>query len=492
MYQTLFRHAWLRFVRSSTLGRNLATLVFIGLLFLIFGAYIILLAFFLDNILQDVSGEADTFFLLCSLLVYYFIGEALLRYFMQSLPVLNIQPFLHLPISRKKLVNFLIFRSYLHGFNLLTAVFFLPYTLHTLAPRLGTAAAWQWWALLVLCSLAINGLLFFFKKHLDDKPAGTFILILLLGAFAGSQYFGGFSLGELAAPFFLQAAEKAWLLLLPAGLLLLFYVLNTRFLQANIYPEDWAGKKERLRPVPALGFLRSLGIEGELIGLEWRLIIRHKRSRSLLFLSAFFLLYGLMIYTNPSYMEGGKGFLVFVGIFLTGMFMINFGQLLYGWNSSHFDFYLSKPLALTQYIRSKYYLLTAVSVVCFLLSIPYVYFGWEVLLINVCMLLFNLGINVFVLMNMAMWGAKKVDLAHGSVFNYQGLGAAQWVMGIPVFLLPYVFYLPLSLLGMAETGVLLVGAVGVIGIFLHKSLIKLTVNRLEARKYRIAHTFRNE
>jgi hypothetical protein len=492
MYQTLLRQSWLQFVRSSNLGRNVATLIFIGFLCLMFGAYILLLAFFLENILQEFSGQGNAFALLNSILIYYFLAEILMRYFMQSLPVLNVQPFLHLPISRIKLVNFLIWRSYTHPLNFLSAVFFLPYTLHALVPAIGMGAAWQWWSVLVLCSLIINGLMFFFKKHLDDKPAGTIILILLAGTFAGSQFFGWFSLGEFTAPFFLKAAEQAWLPLLLLGLLVMLFVLNSRFLQEHIYPEDWAGKKERLRHVPALGFLRSLGAEGELIGLEWRLIIRHKRSRSVLFLTVFALLYGLIFYNNPEYHHEKKGFLLFVGIFITGIFMINFGQLLYSWNSSHYDFYLSKPLAAEQYVRAKYYLLSVISVGCFMLSIPYVYFGWEVLMINACMLLFNLGVNVFVVMNIAMWGPKKLNLANGSVFNYQGLGAAQWVMAIPVFLLPYLFYTPLSFAGYPRAGILLLGFIGLLGILLQKNLIGMTARRLQLRKYRIAHTFRNE
>lgn len=492
MYNILFRHSWLQFTRSATLSRNVATLIFLGFIGLLFGGYFLLLAFFLDKILQEFSTEKNTFDFLCSLLVYHFLAEALFRYFMQSLPVLNIQPYLHLPFNRKKLVNYLIIRSYLHPFNLLTAILLLPYTLQVLVPYLGTAAAWQWWGVMVLLSWLINGLMFFFKKHLDDHPAGTILLFILIALSAGSQYIGLFNLGELVAPFFRQAAELSWLPAVMAGLIFAVYVLNFRFLLANIYPEEWAGKKEQARALPALGLLRSLGTVGELMGLEWRLILRHKRSRSILYMSAFFLLYGLLFYTNPVYRDEKQGFLLFTGILITGIFMMNYGQLMYSWNSSHYDFYLSKPLGLPLYLKSKYYLLAGISVLGFLLSIPYVYFGWDVVLVNVCMLFFNLGVNAFVVLNMAMWAPKKIDLQKGSVMNYEGMGAAQWMMALPVLLTPYLFYAPLSIAGYPQAGVLLVGGIGLTGIIMHKYLLQITARRLAKRKYRIAHTFRNE
>lgn len=492
MYLTLFRHSWLQFTRSATLSRNVTTLIFLAFIGLLFGGYFLLLAFFLDSMLQEFSGQEDTFALLTSLLVYYFLGEALFRYFMQSLPVLNIQPYLHLPVSRKKLVNYLIFRSYLHPFNILTAVLFLPYTLQVMVPRLGTEAAWRWWAVMVLLSWLINGLMFFFKKHLDDKPAGTIILIVLVVLSAASQYFGWFNLGELVAPFFRQAAVLSWLPFFMLGLIIGVFILNSRFLLANIYPEDWEGKKEHIRPLPALSLLRSLGAVGELMGLEWRLIMRHKRSRSILYLSGFFLLYGVFFYTNSLYLEEQQGFLLFIGIIISGIFMMNYGQLMYSWNSSHYDFYLSKPLGMVEYINSKYYLLGSISILSFLLSIPYVYFGWKVLFVNICMLLFNLGVNTFIVLNMAMWAPKKIDLQRGSVMNYEGLGAAQWLMGLPVLITPYLFYTPLSFAGYPEAGVLLVGGMGLTGIALHKKLLVVTARRLQARKYRMASTFRNE
>ncbi|KXK23766.1 MAG: hypothetical protein UZ12_BCD005002408 [Bacteroidetes bacterium OLB12] len=157
-----------------------------------------------------------------------------------------------------------------------------------------------------------------------------------------------------------------------------------------------------------------------------------------------------------------------------------------------FDFILTRPVSLTQYVESKYWLLSGVTVICFLLSIPYVYFGWKILLIQTAMTLFNLGVNSYVIMNMAMWEPKKIDLGKGTTFNYEGVGAAQWVMGIPILIGPYLFYLPFSWAGYPTLGLLAVGIVGLIGIVLRPYFLKITTQRLESRRYVIAAGFRKD
>ena len=45
------------------------------------------------------------------------------------------------------------------------------------------------------------------------------------------------------------------------------------------------------------------------------------------------------------------GILLFVGIFITGIFMINYGQMLFSWQGGHYDFTLTRPLSMRQYVE---------------------------------------------------------------------------------------------------------------------------------------------
>ncbi|HNV27499.1 MAG TPA: DUF5687 family protein, partial [Cyclobacteriaceae bacterium] len=322
---------------------------------------------------------------------------------------------------------------------------------------------------------------------------GFLALVGVLGLLAASDYYGWFSLSELSAPLFASAVHSVYFLGGVLLLLALLYFFNFQFFLKSMYPDElFVHKTTTWGKNQDWAFLQSFGSIGEWINLELKLILRNKRPRTILFLSAFFLLYGLIFYTRDEYTEKMPGFLLFVGIFITGIFMINYGQMLFSWQGGHFDFTLTRPISLRQFIESKYWMLSTVTVFCFLLSIPYVYFGWRIIFVHAATTLFNLGINIFVILNMAMWEPKKIDLKKGGSFNYEGVGAAQWVMSIPILLGPYLFYLPFSFSGYPELGIFAVGAAGLLGIALRPYLLKLTTQRFEARRYSIAAGFRKD
>jgi hypothetical protein len=235
-------------------------------------------------------------------------------------------------------------------------------------------------------------------------------------------------------------------------------------------------------------------VAGELANLEWKLILRHKKSRTYLMLSAFFLLYGLIFYTNPALQteSGISPIYIFVGVFITGIFMIQYGQLFLSWNSSNFDFFLMQKGGLEALVRAKYLLFLGVSGVCFLASVPYVYFGWDILLVHVATFLFNCGILVHVIMYVALWKPKPMDLNKGAMFNYEGVGAAQFLIIIPLMAGPYLVYLPFSYLINDYAGLLALGVTGLAGILAFGPLSRLVTQRLLANRFEISSSFRQE
>ncbi len=411
---------------------------------------------------------------------------------MQSVPVMDIKPYLHLPVRRSGIVNFLLGKSLFHPMNLFVILLFGPITVSTIAPQYGAGVALCWIAGLSFISFAVHYLVMLYKVRLDDTIWGIIALVTVFSVLGLADYYGWFKLSDVSAMIFGGAFSGPAFLAGCFVVLAAVYGLTFVLFRNSIYADEVSGQDKKQYGYGDFSFLRSLGLTGEWMNLELKLILRNKRPRTLLFLTALFLLYGLIFYGNPLYTKEMPGFLLFVGIFVTGVFMINYGQYLYSWQGTHFDFTLTKPVSLQQFISSKYWLLGTVSVICFLLTIPYVLFGWRILLINTAMLLFNLGVNIFVIMNLAMWSPKKIDLTKGGAFNVQGVGAAQWVMGIPIFLGPYLFYLPFSFAGYPLMGILAVGFVGLLGLIFRPYLIGLTAKRIEQRKHAIAEGFRKD
>jgi hypothetical protein len=494
MVAVLLSHGWKKFTRSVSFAKDVATKVFVGIFGFIIVLYSVGLGFALEIIITKVLKQTDSILFLNGILLYYFGFEFIMRYMMQNMPVMDIQPYLHLPMKKSKMIHYLLVRSLVHVLNFLPWLIFTPFAFSVIAPEHGVGAAWSWLLTVWFCSLMLHFLVLLFKKKLDDNIYGILTLLSLIVLFGAADYYQWFQLSWVSASLFGSVFSQPILFVMPVLVIVGLYYANFKFFVHGTYPEEMAFQKSSgFNKSGDVGFLKNFGLIGEMINVEIKLILRNKRPRNILYLSAFFLLYGLIFYTNDKYMgDDFSGILLFVGIFITGIFMINYGQLLLSWQGGHYDFTLTRPVSMRQYVESKYWLLSAVVIICFVLSTPYVYFGWQILMMQFAMTLFNMGINVFVILNLSMWDPKKVDLQKGVTFNYEGVGAAQWVMSIPILLGPYLFYLPFSLAGYPTLGIIAVGLAGVIGITLRNQLIGMTTKRLMDRKYKIAAGFRKD
>ena len=63
-----------------------------------------------------------------------------------------------------------------------------------------------------------------------------------------------------------------------------------------------------------------------------------------------------------------------------------------------------------------------------------------------------------------------MDLNKGAMFNYEGVGAAQFLMIIPMMVAPYLIYLPFAILFNFYAGLAALSTVGIIGIIFFNKL----------------------
>ena len=119
MILTLLSHQWKAFWRSRSAGKNLAAQIFMGFIILYLLACAIVLGFSFRRLLPELFPGQDVIRVFCGLILYYFLADILLRFQVQELPVLSVQPYLAQNIRRRQLVRFLNVRSVFHFLNLL-------------------------------------------------------------------------------------------------------------------------------------------------------------------------------------------------------------------------------------------------------------------------------------------------------------------------------------------------------------------------------------
>ena len=494
MFFTLIRLQYLKSVRSTSFAKSLLTNILLGFLILVLLGYVVAIGIFLKFILEKVVPGQDHIALVNSFVIYFFLGEFVYRYFLQKLPVLELESLLHLPIGKSWIIQMLLSRSFISPLSIIAILLVLPFSIQVVSGKYGAFGAVSWVVTIALVSWTLHWFMLWFKQRFEDSLIGLLVVFSVLVLGAGSSYMGWFNLGEMIKPLFDYALVSPVPLI---GMLLIMcgsYFLCYRFYVSHAYLEDLAEEEDVRFVNQSIGFFSRFGLAGELANVEWKLIIRHKKSRTFLMMTAFFLLYGLIFYDNPAYTtEDGFSFLfIFVGVFITGIFMIQYGQLFLSWNSANFDFYLNQKGGIEALVKGKYLLFLSISLICFLASVPYVYFGWHFLLIHLATFLFNVGILVHVVIYLALWKPKPMDLNKGAMFNYEGVGAAQFLIIIPMMIGPYLIYVPFSLLFNDYVGLLALSLAGILGIFGFKRLSQININRILTNRYEISSSFRQE
>lgn len=454
--------------------------------------YLLLLGVMLDKLLEDVVKDANADITLSKILIYYFIFTFLMRFFLQSLPAMEIVPYLHLRIKRSTIGWFMLFKSLTSFFNFIPFLLFLPFALGYMTEEFSGFQAFIWFSAIFLFELTSNFKLIYFKRKFTLNPK---IILLLIGAIAllvALDKFDLFSISDISLWYFTQLNANWMWILLPLFTTVFFVFWNLSMIRKNSYLDDLSPKKKEGENLTAkLNLLQNFGKTGELVLGEIKLIIRNKRSKSIVFLIPFFLLYGLFFYPQDMYKDS-MGMLIFVGIFVTGGFLIAYGQYLMAWESSHFDFILSSNIGIHDYFKAKYFLLVIPTMILYFFTIPYMYFGMKIFWVNVATLFYNLGVNAPLLLYMASFNKKRMDLSGSSMMNYQGVGVNNFIMVLPLLAVPALLYWVVSLIFGHTIAILFIGALGLFGLLFNQSLIRLAVNNFIKRRYQIAEGYRQK
>jgi hypothetical protein len=484
------RHQWKEMKRSSVWQKNLALNIVLGFFILLMLFYLLMIGLFIDKILLEVKPNNDPVEIFNGILLYYFGFEFFIRFFMQSLPTLNIETYLHLPIKKSSIVHYVAGKSVFAIGNYLMWLVVFPFAFKVIVPEYGLTTAWGWLVGFILLVFTNNFLATYIKRQLVSRPMVVGIFGLALVGLIMLDVFDIISLSSLSTNLFMGLIHNSNWIFIPGLLVVLTYSLNYFLLRSKLYPDEVIHrKKEKMDSLANIRYLKTMGFTGQLISLDLRLIWRHKRPRSIVFMAPLFLGYGFFFYPNPQYKDMLAMF-IFVGIFMTGGMMMNYLNYCFSYESNYFDNILANYRDFEKYIRSKYLLAIVISTVCYIITIPYVLFSKQILLINTMTYLYNLGFLSFVLYYFATLVKKRMDLSRGATFNYQGLGATHWLSMLPAFLLPVIIYLPFSWAGFQTAGILFIGIIGIAGLLFHNSMLNIVLKQFYKRKYIMAEGFR--
>lgn len=490
MYATLFKHKWQQTLRSGFLRQNWGVKILIGFLVLYFGLIFLALGIFMPELLIEVHGKGDVLGYFSQYILYYLLIDIAARYMLQDLTVLSVQQYLILPIRKARLLHFLLQSSVFNFFNLLPLLFVIPFAIRGVAPAEGALQA-VLFSVGMLGVVLCNHFLAIYLKRIAAVKWYVFLisLVVIAGLLIG-QNLDWWSLYPASRITFghLAYTSYAWVLpLLPlAGL----YHLNYAFLKRFTHLDQWQ-KQATAAAENRFAYLEKRGLYGAMVANELKLITRNKRTKGVLFSGLLLAAYGLIFYGVDTYREG-YSWLLFAGIFMTGVMMINYGQFLVSWESAYFDGILTRNFSVKQYYRGKFWLLATMVLVMYIITLPYAFFGLKALYINTAAMLYNLGVSSIVLLYASTYTKKPIDLSKGAAFNYQGTSATQFVITLPLLLVPILLFQGFNLLGAPLWGLVVIGGLGLINLLFLPYYLQETAKNFKEKKYAKAAGYRQK
>ena len=421
-----------------------------------------------------------------SIVLYFFFVELIIRFFLQQLPVTNIQSLILLPFKKQEIIHHVLLKSIFSGFNLWPFIIYLPFAISMVKDDYLGSAVLAWWTSLLLVTLSINFINYIINKN-------NFFFVLLLLALAGVIALDGynyFDLGAWVGKAFDKVVKEPvlfWAFLIP---LIGCYSLVFRYLKKGFYLDAGLTKKKKSVQGGDFKALNFLGNDALFLKNDLRMIIRNIRPRQTVLMSFLFLFYGLIFFSQDIYSDQAY-VLVFASLFVTGGFTMTFGNYVPAWDSSCYKLLMTQNLAYKDYLLSKWNLMVFVTAVLTILSLPYVYFGWNILALILAGALFNMGLSTWItllggLMNKS---PMKLNVKAKAFENTQAFSLNQFLMIIPKLIVPILLYAVPAALISPVAGYFSLGGGGVLGIIFKNQLADWTTKLYIKQKHETIEAF---
>ncbi|MEM8999165.1 MAG: DUF5687 family protein [Bacteroidota bacterium] len=487
MFKRFVNLQWKSFFRSSSFGKSMALKIVMGFFGLYMLAALVMTGVGLYFILKKVFPHQGPMWMLSQFMVYWVLIELFFRYFLQKLPVMDIKPLLVAPIKKARIAHYILGRSSISVYNLLAMFLFVPFGIVLLIEGYPVINIVFWLVSVLGIVLCINYVNFLVNK--SDRAligiGGTIVVLYAL------DFFGVLQVKEFFGPLFHGLYQYPVTVFIPLTLAVLAYGLNFRNLRTQLFLDASLRTKSKEARTLDMAWTKRFGDMAPFLQLDLKMIWRNKRTKGQVFISLLFVFYGLIFYTQEIYANMMPMF-AFLGIFMTGIFLANFGQFIPAWDSGYYSMMMAQNIPLRKYLESKASLISVSVVAMFLLTIPYVYFGWKALAINFSSALYNLGVNIPVILYFGSFNKKRIDLDKSPIGNMQGTSATQFLIMLPVLGAPILIFTVCYYLISLEAAILVLAIMGIIGFSLKNRLLNLITEQYRRRKYGMIAGFKEK
>ena len=463
----ILRHRLRAYWRVPFLERRALSFILGGFLILYFGGGLVLLGIVFDDLVREAAPSADPLLVASRGLLPFALVYAAVRVFVESGVGTDLRPYLPLPLRRSALVGMTTVLALLSLWNAVPMAFVATVCVEAALDGAGGAAlrfglvsagvlAAVTYAVPMLRQLvsdrsllvAVGGLLLAGSIGLDwmDAAGGAASLLdvsewLLGGVVAGRTV-------PIAATIFLVGGIGAGYVRWVQGKMML-----DRGTQATIL----SGTSSTL-----LNRLARRGLAWQEVVLQARRYLRNKQLRvSLFVLPVMVGALAIVGYVTDSVAELSSGLihLPVVGLFGTGLYIIQGGPNLFSYEGEQLDAIRSRPVSIQDRMQGRWLFLMLGALVPFALPLPVMLWTWSPFVIfHTAFFLYNVGVVAPLMLAASAFNRRPVDANQHSMATSPGTAVVR-----AVFMLP-VLGLPVLLLFLLDDLVLSLGLIGGLGL----------------------------
>lgn len=477
---------WKQFKRASYFQKGIAIKIMLFLAAIYFGGVAIFMGIGLFFISKKIMPDLDPILVVNNFLIYWFLFDLAFRFFLQQLPVMNIKPFMTIPLKRDKIIHYLLGKTALSFFNWIPLFLFLPFSIVLLVKGYSFLNVFCWFVSVITLSFCVN-----FTNFLINKNNTFFYSIIsVLLVFLVLETYNILKISEPIGVAFNSLYSRPYLIIVPVLLLVVLYKKNFSDIRKGFYIDGAISKKVDKVNNLDLNWMNRFGNVAVFLKNDVRLILRNARPKQVLMMSGLFLFYGLIFYTQKTY-QNMPAFLAFASMFVTGGFLMTFGQLVPSWDSEYYKLLMSQNIPYKKYLESKWYLMVVAVSVSFILSTPYLYFGLDIFGMIAAGALFNIGLNSFITLFGGALNRVPVELnVKAKAFsNTNGFNPTQMLIAIPKLVLPMLlFYVPYKIWSF-QVGIIVLALSGVLGIVFRNFFLRKIEMIYQKGKYKTIAAF---
>lgn len=479
---------WKAFFRSASFAKGVALKIL-----MIFGAIYFALMFIALGVLAYHGLKEfypDPLVIVNKYLIYYLIFDLIIRLMLQKIPVMDIRPMLTLPIKSSTIVNFSLGKTYFSFFNFLHAFFFIPFSVVLLIEGYDVLSVILWFFSIVAL-LYISNFLNILLNNKDKLFILFFVLVMALGT---AQYYNVFDLTVYTGSFFQGLYDKNWMIAIPVLVLIMLYFVTFNYLKSNLYLDAGLASKHDIAKTENLVWLNQFGVMGTFLKNDIKLIKRNKRSKTTILMSVLFLFYGFLFFTGGIESYNNPAMHMFAGVFVSGGFLITFGQFVPSWDSSYYALMMTQNVSYRDYLNSKWWLMVTATGVTAIIASFYLYFGLHIYLMILAGAIYNIGVNSSLVLLGGAFTKTPIDLssAKGAFGDKKAFNVKTLLISIPQLLGPMAFYALGYYLISPNAGLLFVVLAGILGLAFKNKAFDMIVRIYKKEKYATLESYKQK